>query len=64
MFYNDASQSLNGEHYREHIKNRFAKRGLDERVVVRKFRTVRMDGSRSVERDLELYNLVVIISVG
>jgi hypothetical protein len=33
-------------------------------ATVRKFRTVRLEGNREVERDVEHYNLDVIISVG
>jgi len=48
----------------EHIKNVFEEGELDAGATVRKFRTVQNEGSRMVERDLEHYNLDVIISVG
>ncbi|MGB3078659.1 MAG: virulence RhuM family protein [Saprospiraceae bacterium] len=48
----------------EHIKNVFEERELDSSATVRKFRTVQQEGSRNVERELEYYNLDVIISVG
>jgi hypothetical protein len=37
---------------------------LNPEATVRKFRTVRLEGSRQVEREIEHYNLDVIISVG
>jgi hypothetical protein len=48
----------------EHIKHVFEEGELDFEATVRKFRTVRIEGSREVERELEYYNLDVIISVG
>lgn len=48
----------------EHVKNLFEEGELDPSATVRKFRTVQMEGNREVERDLEHYNLDVIISVG
>lgn len=48
----------------EHIKNVFEEGELDKMATVRNFRTVQMEGEREVERDLEYYNLDVIISVG
>lgn len=48
----------------EHIKHVFEEGELDIGATVRKFRTVRTEGSRQVERELEYYNLDVIISVG
>lgn len=48
----------------EHIKNVFDEGELKPSATVRKFRTVQMEGNRSVERELEHYNLDVIISVG
>lgn len=48
----------------EHIKNIFEEGELESFSTVRKFRTVQMEGTRSVERELEHYNLDVIISVG
>lgn len=48
----------------EHIKNVFAEGELDATRTVRKFRTVQKEGDREVERELDYYNLDVIISVG
>ncbi|MBK8701950.1 MAG: virulence RhuM family protein [Saprospiraceae bacterium] len=48
----------------EHIKNVFEEGELEEGATVRKFRTVQMEGSREVERELDYFNLDVIISVG
>ncbi|MGC9053450.1 MAG: RhuM family protein [Candidatus Hydrogenedens sp.] len=48
----------------EHIKNIYKERELDKNSTIRKFRIVQTEGGRQVERDLDLYNLDVIISVG
>ncbi len=48
----------------EHIKNVFDEGELESTATVRKFRTVQSEGSRNVERELDFYNLDVIISVG
>ena len=48
----------------EHIKHIFEEGELNEDSSVRKFRTVRIEGKRSVERELEFYNLNMIISLG
>lgn len=48
----------------EHIKNVFEEGELDQNSTVRKFRTVQQEGTREVEREIEYYNLDVIISVG
>ncbi len=48
----------------EHIKNVFDEGELDSGATVRKFRIVQQEGNRQVERELEHYNLDVIISVG
>ena len=48
----------------EHTKNIFSEGELSKTATVRKFRTVRLEGSRDVERELEHYSLDVIISVG
>lgn len=48
----------------EHIKNIFEEEELESISTVRKFRTVQNEGVRTVERDIENYNLDVIISVG
>lgn len=48
----------------EHIKNIFDSNELSKEATVRKFRTVRQEGSRSVTRTIDFFNLDVIISVG
>jgi hypothetical protein len=48
----------------EHLKNIFESGELDKNLTVRNFRTVRMEGNRKVSRNIEYYNLDVIISVG
>jgi len=48
----------------EHIKSIYAEGELDKESTVRKFRTVRMEGNREVEREIEFYNLDLIISLG
>ena len=48
----------------EHIANVFEEGELESNRTCRKFRQVRMEGSRQVERDIDHYNLDVIISVG
>ena len=48
----------------EHLKNIFQSDELNRDSTVRKFRTVRKEGNRNVSRDIEHYNLDVIISVG
>ncbi|PZX55505.1 virulence RhuM family protein [Algoriphagus ratkowskyi] len=48
----------------EHIKNIFESEELQKDTTVRKFRTVQMEGKRTVERDRAHYNLDVIIAVG
>jgi len=48
----------------EHIKNVFAEGELVESSTIRKFRIVQKEGGRDVSRDVEHYNLDLIISVG
>src|ERR1035437_6026288 len=48
----------------EHIQNIFKEGELEQDRTCRKFRQVRKEGDREVERDIEYYNLDVIISVG
>ncbi len=47
-----------------HIRNIFKSRELDENSTVAKFATVQKEGGREVLREIEYYNLDVIISVG
>ena len=48
----------------KHIKNAFDEGELRPEATVAKFATVQTEGSRTVSRDIEFYNLDVIISVG
>ena len=48
----------------EHINDIFKEGELKRKGIVRKFRTVRQEGQRQVERELDHYNLDIIISVG
>lgn len=48
----------------EHVKSIFSSGELQPESTVRKFRTVRQEGNRTVTRKLEYYNLDLIISVG
>ncbi len=48
----------------KHINNVFKEGELDKGATVAKFATVQKEGERSVERQVEYYNLDVIISVG
>jgi len=48
----------------EHIKNIYKEGELEEKSTIRKFRIVQKEGGRLVERDIDFYNLDVIISVG
>lgn len=48
----------------EHIRNVYDEGELDEQATCRKFRQVRTEGSREVQRELPFYNLDLIISVG
>jgi len=48
----------------EHIKSIYASGELETTATVRKFRTVRTEGKRQVTREIEHFNLDIIISVG
>lgn len=48
----------------EHIINIYAEQELQKDRTVRKFRIVQMEGKREVAREIDFYNLDVIISVG
>lgn len=48
----------------EHIKNIYAEQELTAEPTIRKFRIVQQEGDRKVNRNVEHYNLDVIISVG
>ncbi len=47
-----------------HIKNCFKEGELDQKRTVKEYLTVQTEGKRQIERQVELYNLDVIISVG
>jgi len=47
-----------------HLKNIFGTNELDYGATVQKIRTVRLESGRSVARDIEYFNLDVIISLG
>jgi len=48
----------------EHIGNIYRQRELDRKATIRKFRIVRKEGNREVNRDIAHYDLDAIISVG
>lgn len=48
----------------EHLQNVFDEAELSPEPTIRKFRIVRQEGKRQVSREIEHYNLDVIISVG
>ncbi len=48
----------------KHINNIFKEEELNKNSTVAKFETVQIEGEREVKRDVEYYNLDVIISVG
>lgn len=48
----------------EHISHIYEEGELERSSTVRKFRTVRKEGNRNVSRELEYYNLDLILSVG
>lgn len=48
----------------EHIRNIYEEGELSPEATIRKFRIVQTEGSRQVARDVDFFNLDVIISVG
>jgi hypothetical protein len=48
----------------EHIKNIYKEKELGKKSTIRKFRIVRTESKGQVTREIEFYNLDVIISVG
>ncbi len=48
----------------EHLVNIFDEAELSREATIRKFRMVRLEGSRQVTRDLEHYSLPAILAVG
>lgn len=47
-----------------HLKNIFIENELDEKSTVAKYATVQKEGNKLVTREIDYYNLDVIISVG
>ncbi len=47
-----------------HIRNIFEEGELTPEATIKKFLTVRQEGNRQVQRNLDFYNLDMIISVG
>ncbi|PKQ63426.1 cell filamentation protein Fic [Labilibaculum filiforme] len=48
----------------EHVKNIYADEELNQEATVRKIRTVQKEGNREVSRELDYYNLDLIIALG
>jgi len=48
----------------EHIKQIFQSKELEAEATVRNFRTVQIEGNRRVSRNIDYYNLDMIISIG
>ena len=48
----------------EHVSNIYESRELEKKATVRKFRTVQLEAKREVTRNIEYYNLDMIIAVG
>ena len=48
----------------EHIKHIFEDEELDEKATIRKFRIVQSEGNREVSREIDYYNLNMILAVG
>lgn len=48
----------------EHINNIYKEGELKRESTIRKFRIIQTEGKRIVEREVDIYNLDVIISVG
>ena len=48
----------------EHIKNIYSEGEFEPKATIRKFRLVQTEGARQVSRNVDFYNLEVIISIG
>ena len=48
----------------DHIKKVYSDSELEESATIRKFRIVQTEGSRQVQREVNHYNLQMIIAVG
>lgn len=47
-----------------HLKELYKSGEIQEDATIRKFRIVQQEGNRTINRDVEFYNLDAIISVG
>jgi hypothetical protein len=47
----------------EHLQNLYQEGEIEERATIRKFRIVRREGPREVEREIEHYNLDAILAI-
>ena len=63
-FINMHSKVITGLNVSRHIRNVYKEGELIRESTVAKFATVQTEGTRNVERNIEYYNLDVIISVG
>jgi hypothetical protein len=48
----------------EHIKHIFEDKEIDEESTIRKFRIVQKEGNREITREVEYYNLNMILAIG
>jgi len=48
----------------EHLQNIYEEREIDAKATIRKFRIVRREGPRDVEREIDHYNFDAILAVG
>jgi len=48
----------------KHVKNIFTEKELDKKATISKMETVQKEGSREIRRNVDYYNLDMIISVG
>jgi len=48
----------------EHIKHIYEDEELDEQATIRKFRIVQNEGNREVSREIDYYNLNMILAIG
>ncbi|MBV8253262.1 MAG: virulence protein RhuM/Fic/DOC family protein [Chitinophaga sp.] len=57
--FNSSKSNIN-----DHIRNIYKSNELERKATVRNFQTVRNEGKRAITRELEHYNLDMIISIG
>ena len=48
----------------EHIKNIYSEKELGKKSTIRNFRIVQIEGKRQIKREIDLYNLDMVLSVG